>query len=505
MYNKLIYLIFVVLLLLVIVSLVFIPRNIIETDIRVEPLRISWIDKEYKVPWEFSGPWREYLNTLALGQPNENVLNDDHYCKKVHDYQKEVQIEKNKLGLPNKEYRFVFSDYSNELYVKQMLRENGMISNPDLVGKKDFTGLPPEALDPRISIFFHLKPAWHQFHQIGRHFLCQNQRYNHIPGNLYLNFKDIVTNSMIKYSKHFKGREKCFSPWEIMPETYDLVDKAQCTTFMKILKTQKLSDINWIVKISRYSHNGEGLQLVTSVNAENFTSTFGSCPSNTKKIAQKYITQPFLIDSKKFDFRAYLVIASMDPLIVLYHDGYIKLSVEKYNLTSDDLAVHLTNTNIAKNKAKEMGMEDEIMQEQSWNFNKFNHYMKEKHNVDDKWIENIRKEIKRVMMHMIAMNIDKLSRHPQVFEMFGFDFILDSDMKLWYLETNLSPSIAATSDDKKAVNEKMFTKLIDIQYALIYNISIDTIIETSDFHWIYDGRKTGLDKFCGSIEPECIA
>lgn len=49
-----------------------------------------------------------------------------------------------------------------------------------------------------------------------------------------------------------------------------------------------------------------------------------------KNQAQKYIDKPLLMDGKKFDFRVYMLIASMDPLIVLYHDGFLRRSLAEY-------------------------------------------------------------------------------------------------------------------------------------------------------------------------------
>ena len=108
------------------------------------------------------------------------------------------------------------------------------------------------------------------------------------------------------------------------------------------------------------------------------------------------------------------------------------------------------------------------------------------------------------MLHCIRMNIDKLLHHPRVFELFGFDFMLDDQMNLWYLETNLSPSISATSQEKKEVNTKMVKSLIDIQYAFIFNAPIDQIISFSDFQWIYDERRQGFNKYCGVLQRECV-
>lgn len=57
----------------------------------------------------------------------------------------------------------------------------------------------------------------------------------------------------------------------------------------------------------------------------------------------RYITNPLLLDGKKFDIRAFMLIASTSPFLVLFHKGYIRLSLQTYDNDTDDLVAHLTN------------------------------------------------------------------------------------------------------------------------------------------------------------------
>ena len=60
-------------------------------------------------------------------------------------------------------------------------------------------------------------------------------------------------------------------------------------------------------------------------------------------IVQRYIEMPLLIEKRKFDIRAYMVIPSTMPFIVFYHKGYVRITIEEYNLDSLELSTHLTN------------------------------------------------------------------------------------------------------------------------------------------------------------------
>ena len=103
---------------------------------------------------------------------------------------------------------------------------------------------PTEKLYPEITLFFVHEPTWHDFHEIGVHFLCEGQRYNHIPGNQYLNFKDKAANSVQKYAEKVYGyRKDCFDPWKFMPYTVDLSDFYKCKDFFRKISNEITEEI----------------------------------------------------------------------------------------------------------------------------------------------------------------------------------------------------------------------------------------------------------------------
>ena len=48
------------------------------------------------------------------------------------------------------------------------------------------------------------------------------------------------------------------------------------------------------------------------------------------------------------DFRCFMVLASMDPLIVFYQDGIVRLASDEFDEHSTDITAHLTNLSVSK-------------------------------------------------------------------------------------------------------------------------------------------------------------
>ena len=64
-------------------------------------------------------------------------------------------------------------------------------------------------------------------------------------------------------------------------------------------------------------------------------------------LIQKYIENPLLVEKRKFDVRAFMLVASTQPFLVLYNSGYARLSLNEFTLANFEEAgekiTHLTN------------------------------------------------------------------------------------------------------------------------------------------------------------------
>ena len=124
--------------------------------------------------------------------------------------------------------------------------------------------------------------------------------------------------------------------------------KEECQTFFKELNSAeyrqktKNEPIQYLLKIGFGSHRAQGVFLLDKVQTPSLKRIYNNgkaCGVNKRSlIAQTYVTNPLLLDhNNKFDFRVYMLVASTNPLIAYYHDGFLRVSLYKYDKDSNDV------------------------------------------------------------------------------------------------------------------------------------------------------------------------
>lgn len=181
-------------------------------------------------------------------------------------------------------------------------------------------------------------------------------------------------------------------------------------------------------------------------------------------VTQKYIYDVMTIDDEKdkggykFDFRIYMLVVSVDPLIVYYHDGFLRVSLFRYSLKNLDPRSHLTNTEIAKEIFKKVedgqmheGMNSTQLRDfQMRTMSQFQAYLIKQDPIRYKdFVETkLRKEFKTAYLHLAKMIQKKVTKKSTFFEVYGVDFIMDRKDQIYIVEVNPSPMMVGTSTTK---------------------------------------------------------
>ena len=103
----------------------------------------------------------------------------------------------------------------------------------------------------------------------------------------------------------------------------------------------------WIVKPPG-KNNGSGIHVINKVD---------EIPTTEEDICiQRYITNPYLIKSCKFDLRVYVLVTSLEPLrVYIYDEGLVRFAVNEYSLDPEkikDKQIHVTNFDVNKRSDK---------------------------------------------------------------------------------------------------------------------------------------------------------
>ena len=147
-------------------------------------------------------------------------------------------------------------------------------------------------------------------------------RYTIIDDKYYLS-------QLISTHQKRQGR----NPWDYHPETYQLPAESDALASAH----GSGSDIHWIVKARNLS-GGQAARVVTDPHE------FGSAEGS---IVQRYISNPYLLEDRKFNLRVYFVVTSLDPLEVrLWNDGIVFIAPQPFSLDPKDLGnpmIHVAN------------------------------------------------------------------------------------------------------------------------------------------------------------------
>ncbi|KAA0184165.1 putative tubulin polyglutamylase TTLL2 [Fasciolopsis buskii] len=178
----------------------------------------------------------------------------------------------------------------------------------------------------------------------------------------------------------------------------------------------------------------------------------------SKSVVQRYITNPLLIFGYKFDLRLYAVVPSYAPFIVYIHsDGLVRFATEKFNL--DDLKnvyAHLTNSSINTKGPQYLMNKGGIGRGCKWTIRQFRHWMHEQE-MDDRllWIR-----IQMLIVLTLLSQASSIPKIPNAYELFGFDILIDSQLRPWLIEVNANPSLSCDCIIDEMVKKPLLTAVL---------------------------------------------
>jgi len=306
------------------------------------------------------------------------------------------------------------------------------------------------------------------------------QKTNHFRGSWHLGRKDLIWKSISKMQRRF-GKA-----YQITPQAFVL---PKAFVSWEAARTRQPHGL-WIWKPCS-SSCGRGIKVFSSLNMG---------PDEVKELGrkrgviQRYVPNPLLIFGYKFDLRIYVVILSYDPLKVYINDeGLVRLATEKYSASPDTLekqTMHLTNYSVNKaspafvqNRDGRDGAEavantecddDEGPGASKWSLGELRAHFKRQGLDYGAMFDRIKDLVIKTLIAVEGPIQVEWTRafdaseeegwsargaggahRASCFEMYGFDVLVDADMKPWLLEVNICPSLSSGSPLDKRIKTKL--------------------------------------------------
>lgn len=283
------------------------------------------------------------------------------------------------------------------------------------------------------------------------------QLLNHYPNHFELTRKDLMVKNIKRYIKDMAREPSISQSLDFVPVTYLL--PADYTLFVE--EFRRNPNAMWIMKPTSRSQ-GKGIFIINKlaqIKKWSCNSRWAQMPLKEAYVISRYVENPMLIGGKKFDLRLYVLVTCYKPLKVYqYVHGFARFCNAKYTTDTTDIDnpfIHLTNVAIQKHNddynSKHGG---------KWHIQNLRIYVEGIYGLEasnrlfaamDSLIINSLKAVQGVMIN---------DRH--CFECYGYDVLIDSDLKPWLVEVNASPSLTTTTESDRILKMSLIRDIYSI-------------------------------------------
>ncbi|ESO96908.1 hypothetical protein LOTGIDRAFT_214448 [Lottia gigantea] len=309
---------------------------------------------------------------------------------------------------------------------------------------------------------FYWCDAWWMKETFDHAYLEEHMRLNHFRNHYELTRKNLMVKNLKRLRRQLEREsgkleaQKC----DFFPSTYELPSEYH----IFVDEFRKNPGSVWIMKPIAKSQ-GKGIFLFKRLKditdwkkgTEYLPSSDPNRETPETYVVQRYIENPYLIGGRKFDIRVYCLITSYGPLKVwLYRNGFARFSNTRFSLESiDDNYVHLTNVAIQKT-APDYDPEKGC----KWSTQQLRKYLTAKHGQEQ--VNNLFHRMNEVFILSLQSVQKIMINDKHCFELYGYDILIDNNLKPWLIEINASPSLTASSKEDNELKCGLLNDVLNI-------------------------------------------
>jgi hypothetical protein len=279
----------------------------------------------------------------------------------------------------------------------------------------------------------------------------------------------------------------------LQPETF-LIDEDPAEISALRARARAEPDAVWIRKpVAR--GRGIGVEVVTDI--ERWLASRVVPGPFGEELVQRYITDPLLLEETKSEIRSYVLIASTDPLLVLYHDGTVRLTSLPF--VRGDWAnplVHVTNT--YRQKSADPERWEARGAAMKWTLSALARDVHARGLTGDPaWLETtLRPALVTMVRAVIRALAPSLPRRRGAFQLLGMDCILSGDLEdLWLTEMQLGPGLSVDNPVKAQLIPEMVEEaaaiVLEIRDRLRRGEDPRFVASRRSFEWVYAEPEDG--------------
>mmetsp|Transcript_30603 Transcript_30603/g.77050 ORF Transcript_30603/g.77050 Transcript_30603/m.77050 type:complete len:398 (+) Transcript_30603:26-1219(+) len=332
--------------------------------------------------------------------------------------------------------------------------------------------------------------------------LGEDQVVNHFPNHYELTRKDLMVKNIKKYKKELdrNGRSE-FD--EIVPVTFTLpTDYPLFAEEFRRVEAEQGGRSLWIMKPCAKCQ-GVGIFLISKISQiKKWASRNGDATGSNQYVVSRYIEHPLLVGGRKFDLRIYVLVAGYNPLRAYVHrQGFARFCTAKYssNIADvDNVLMHLTNVSVQKQA-------DEYNEEHGgkWHIKNLRLYLQAACGLE--MTEKLFQQIRSLIYHSLKACQSVIINDKHCFELYGYDVLIDANLKPWLVEVNASPSLAGTTGSDLAMKTGVINDVLNIVFPDDFpevnknNNRSDACWKSGDFVQLVD-EVTGFNGSVGRLD-----